>query len=394
LKRLPAQIGAFVGIRTVLNTSIRLVYPFLTVFARGLGVDLPALSIAVSLRAAAGVFAPFLASVADSRGRRAGMLLGLLIYTVGCSLVVFWPVYWAFLLALVLTLVGNDVFIPSMQAYLGDRIPYQRRGFVLGLTEIGWSLAFIIGVPLMGYLIAHWGWQAPFPVLAALGLVSILLLLYLLPKNVPVQAGRPSLWSNLGRVFSYAPALVGLLLGVTMSMANETVNLVFGVWLEDSFGLKIAALGLVAAVIGVAELTAELLVTGLVDRLGKFRAVTLGLLANCLAVMGMFWLGGSRLGATLALFCFYLTFEWSIVSVIPIMTEVLPGARATFMATNIAAFSLGRALGAAIALPVYNLGSALSLPSPILASAMVAVGLNAIALLGLRYLRRRMVGLR
>jgi predicted MFS family arabinose efflux permease len=54
----------------------------------------------------------------------------------------------------------------------------------------------------------------------------------------------------------------------------------FGVWLEDSFGLQIAALAGASAVIGLSELSGEGLVALLTDRIGKPRALVLGLSAN------------------------------------------------------------------------------------------------------------------
>jgi predicted MFS family arabinose efflux permease len=43
-----------------------------------------------------------------------------------------------------------------------------------------------------------------------------------------------------------------------------------------------------------------------------------------------------------------LTFEFGIVSLLPLATELTPGARATFMSLNVTAFSLGRIAGAVI----------------------------------------------
>ena len=72
-----------ITVRLVFTTMLRMVYPFLSYFAAGLGVGLPAMAAAMTLRSIAGVFSPFLASVADSRGRKAGMLLGILLFTFG-----------------------------------------------------------------------------------------------------------------------------------------------------------------------------------------------------------------------------------------------------------------------------------------------------------------------
>jgi len=379
-RSLRIQIPAIIATRVVINTMIRMVYPFLPVFGRGLGVDLDLLSLAVTFRSVAGVFGPFLAAIADRRGRKAGILFGVTLFTIGAALLGFWPSYPAFVLTLILTILGNFVFIPSMQAYLGDHVPYSRRGLALALTEFGWSLSFILGVPLMGFLIARWGWVAPFPFLSFAGLLSLGLLAWLLPHDRPMTNQEWNIWRNLGGVLSYQPALAGLLLGLLITAANEVVNLVFGVWMEDSFGLKITALGAASAVIGLSELGGESLVSLITDRIGKSYAIAAGLALNCLAALLLPVLGGSLPGALTGLFLFYITFEFTLVSCIPLMTEVMPQARATLMATFVAATSLGRALGASASSSLYQHGFAFTI--------LAAVIFNLAALLALRFLAR------
>ena len=161
--RLRYQVLIFTATRVVLNTMFRMMYPFLAVFARGIGVDLPTISLALTLRSFTGVFAPFLGTMGDSRGRKVGMLIGLAIFITGLLVVMIWPTFPAFLAALVLSMLGKYLYDPSMQAYLGDRVVYQRRGRVLAVTELSWSLSFLVGMPAMGFLIGSYGWQAPFP---------------------------------------------------------------------------------------------------------------------------------------------------------------------------------------------------------------------------------------
>ena len=374
-RSLRIQILAFTAVRTVLNTMHRMVYPFLPILVSGLGVDLSTISLALTFRSLIGIFSPFLASVADSRGRKAGMLFGLLGFTLGVAVVAVWPTFPAFVISLLLAAVGKYVFDPSMQAYLGDRVAYQRRGLAVALTEYSWSLAFIVGVPLMGLLIARWGWRAVFPSLALAGLISLGGLGWLLPKDPSPGSAQAGIWRNLRTVLSYKPALLGLLMGLLMSAANEFVNMVFGVWIEDSFGLKIAALGAAAVVIGLSEFGGETLVVVLTDRLGKPRSIAIGLILNSLAVFMLPLFGHSLGGALIGLFMFYITFEFAVVSAIPLMTEILPSARATLMAANVASFSLGRALGALLAPSLYRWG--------ILGSGIAAVLFNLLALLAL-----------
>jgi len=356
MTRLRTQLPIFTLIRTVFNTLLRMVYPFLSVFAHGLGVDLTTMSYALTARGLAGTFGPFVAVVADQQGRKFGMLFGAALFTLGASLVVFWPTFPVLVLSLILTTMGNYIFGPSLQAYLGDRTPYQERGRAIAVTEMGWSLAFIVGVPVMGFLIARSGWMAPFPLLTLLGVLIFAGLSLLLPKDEKPAGSTSTLGANMRAVLSFAPALAGLSIGLFASAANELVNVLFGVWLEESFGLKIAALGVAAMVIGFSELSGEGLVATIVDRLGKPRAVALGLSVNSLAALALPMLGRTEAGALAGLFLFYFSFEFTIVSCMPMMTEVLPGARATLMAFNVAFISFGRAIGAPLSTLLYRFG--------------------------------------
>lgn len=377
----------FTATRIVLNTMHRMVYPFLPAIGRGLGVDLAALSLALTARSLAGVGSPFLASLADSQGRKPAMLLSLLIFSTGMCLVILSPTYPAFLIALLLAMLGKYTFDPSMQAYLGDRVKYSRRGRVLAITELGWSFSFILGVPLMGLLIARWGWMAPFPLLTFLGVIMLAAIAWMVPREFLDSKVNGGFRKNLGQVLISPPALAGLSMGLLLSFANEVVNLVFGVWMEDSFGLQITALGAASALIGLSELGGESCAALFTDRLGKPLAVLLGVSLNSLAALALPALGSSLPGALIGLFFFYITFEYALVSSIPLMTEVMPALRATMMAANTAGLSLGRALGALLAPPLYLSAKVLGIPE-ILPGALAALALNFLALLSLRRLQR------
>jgi predicted MFS family arabinose efflux permease len=212
-------------------------------------------------------------------------------------------------------------------------------------------------------------------VLSALGLLALAALSLLLPKDEKPAADRLGMWKNFRTVFVYPPALAGLAMGFLISAANEVVNLVFGVWMEDAFGLKIAALGAASAVIGLSELGGESLVSLLTDRLGKERAVGAGIALNSLAALALPFLGREFLGALVGLFLFYITFEFTLVSAIPLMSEILPPARATLMSLNLAGHTLGRALGSLLASSIYAFG--------ILSSGLAAAGFNLLALAAL-----------
>ncbi|MBU2609865.1 MAG: hypothetical protein KJ606_02795 [Chloroflexi bacterium] len=109
-------------------------------------MDIAAMSLALTARSVVGGLGPFAASVADSRGRRFGMLLGLGLFTLGTALVVFWPTFPALALTLILTTLGKYLFDSSMHAYLGDHVPYERRGLFFFYISFEFTLVTIISL--------------------------------------------------------------------------------------------------------------------------------------------------------------------------------------------------------------------------------------------------------
>ncbi len=346
-------------LRVILNTMHRMVYPFLAVFARGLGLDIQALSFALAGRNLVGVLGPVFGPIADLRGKKIVMLAGVAFFTLGVGIVAIHPGAATFSAALILAILSKSLFDPAVQAYFGDRVPYQRRGTAMAVIEMSWSLSFIAGVPAMGFLIARYGWSAPFPVLAVLGIVMFLILLRMISPDAPQRtaasgaAADAPARSSLRLVLTSVPALAGISIALWSGLANESVNLVFGLWLSDSFGLQIAALAGASAVIGLAELSGESLVALITDRIGKGRSVFLGLAVNTLVSVLLPAIGRSEMGALVGLFFFYLSFEFMIVSELPLMTETVTQARGTVMAVNLVGFGVGRSVGAALSTFVY-----------------------------------------
>ncbi len=380
LKRtLNFQVTAFVIIRLAFNTFYRMIYPFISFFARGMGVDLRTISYAITTRSLMGVISPFLASVADSRGRKAGMLIGTFTFTAAICLVVFWPTYTAFFISLSLAFIGYLVFVPSLQAYLGDQVPYEKRGRILGITEFAWSLSAIIGVPLVGLIISRHGWLAPFPLIVLLGALAFIALAWMLPKDPAPPQGNLGFWSNLGKVFTYPPAIAALVMAGLYTAANETITLVYGVWVEQAFALSIASLGATALAIGISELGGETLVTLFTDKIGKRKALAIGIIGNCLATLTLPIFGRWLVGAMVGLFLFYLTFEFTMVSGIPLMSEILPSARATMLASHMAFIALGRSIGDLLAPSLFTQ----SVIPGIAANALAAILFNLLALIAL-----------
>jgi len=339
--------------RTTLNAASRIVYPFLPSIARGLDISLAAAGGLVTLRMVAGLAAPFLGPLADLRSRRGVMEMALLVFSMAGLLLAGIGTLPAAAVAFTLYGLSKILYDPTMHAYIGDTVPYSGRARAIGILELAWSGAWLIGVPAAGFLIERFGWRAPWTVLFGMGLFSLALTRLALPpgQRPPGKAKREqpitillATWRDLLR---RRRVLILLLTSLLMTLAIEVPFIVYGAWLETAFGLSLSTLGLASIVVGLAELGGEFSTALLTDRFGKRRSVLLGLLGLAAGLLLLPVLARLGLAAALGgIVLVVLSFEFAVVSLLPLATELVPEARASLLSLNMTAFSLGRIAGA------------------------------------------------
>jgi len=373
------ELAASALARFFLNTARRFAYPFGPALARGLGVPLTRITSLVALNQGMGLLSPLLGPLADRWGPRVMMLIGLACLACGMLAAAVLPLYATVLLALLLAGVGKSCFDPALQAYVGARVPWARRGFAVGLIEFAWAGSSLIGIPTVGWLIGSFGWRSPFLVLGLLALLSLVLLAILLPR-VPASAARRGVpaWQAWRLLVRRRAALGGLGYSLCFGMANDFLFVIYGAWLELDFRLPLAALGSATIVIGVAELVAESLTAFLSDRVGLAHAVTGGVVLTAAAYLLLPVVARTLPLALAALFLVFVAFEFTVVSAAGLFTELLPDARGTMIGAVGATGSTGRMLGAL-------LGGYIWLWGGLVATGYGAAALSVLALFSLRW---------
>ncbi len=345
--------------RLLLNTARRFVYPFAPVLSRGLDVPLTAVTSLIAVNQATGLVGMLFGPLADRFGYRLMMLAAMGMLVAGMLTSGFLPYYGVVMVSLFLAGLGKNIFDPSIQAYAGERIPFERRGLIIGVLEFSWAGSTLIGIPLIGLLIDRFGWRSPFFALAAGGLVGFLALTLTIDRNHSKTTDNRStgnMWAAWRRVLRRREAFGALGFGFFISIANDNLFVVYGVWLVDSFSLSIVALGLGTGMIGLAELLGEFITAALADRIGLKLAVGGGVIASMLGYLILPFVGLNLSGALAGLFIVFLVFEFTMVCFLSLSTELVPTQRATMMSILLAAAGLGRVVGALIGGPVWLAG--------------------------------------
>ncbi len=367
--------------KIIVNTGIRMVYPFLPAISRGLGIPFETAALAVTGRFLIGITLPFLGSLADLHSRKSAMLFGLGIFILGISVIVIWPSFPGLLLSLMLSAIGNYILDSAIQAYVGDQVDFDRRGRAIAIVESGWSLASLIGIPIVGWVISKWGWQAPFPILALLAGFALIALIATVTNHNPQSPNHSTITGNLRAVFSSRMAATGIAVGFLMNAGHMNFNIIFGAWMEGEFNLEILALGSITGIFGFAYLSGQGLVAAISDRIGLRTALSGGIAVSILAALSLPLVSKQLIGTLIIVFLFYFFFEFSYVSNLALMTEMVPGSRATMLSIVMAGSYLGMGFASWLGPVLFKYG--------ILANSLFAAGLNVAALvLILRFMRK------
>ena len=353
------SILAIVFARLVINVSKRFAYPFVSAISGAFDVSAVSVQNVIALTNGAGLLSPLLGTISEHFGRKAVMVGALLLMTVMSLLGALFAEWGVFVVVMFALGVGKIIYDPTFQAYLGDVIPFSRRARVMGFAELSWALSLVIAAPVAGFLLEASSLQAVFLFVAALlGLGTLAVWLFVEADHDPqhhherIRVINPL--TAMRRVSRHPPALFALLFSVCMTIAHETFFINYGLWMEDSFDLMLTALGTLTILIAIAEIVGEFIVIALADRLGTKRTATTGMLIAAVCFFVIPGLSFSLPLAMLGIFVLFVSIEASIVSALPLFTEVLPDARAVMMSANQGAHSLGRVVGAALGATIYE----------------------------------------
>lgn len=162
--------------------------------------------LAVSAYAFSAGVSGFLTAGFSDRFDRKKLLLffytGFVIGTLLCGLVHSYPLLIA---ARIVTGLFGGVISSISMAIVADLFALQQRGRVMAFVQMGFGASQVLGIPIGLYIANWWGWEAPFLMVAALGLVIAgIIIIYLRPINAHLnceksQTAFAHLWNALSR---------------------------------------------------------------------------------------------------------------------------------------------------------------------------------------------------
>ena len=251
---------------------------------------------------------PWLARLADERGRKLVMLIGIVAIAIAPFL---------YLLAVVLppltgqirlgdqTITVNGVllllmvfrafhglsiaaFVVAYSALVIDISPPANRGELIGYMSLVNPIGMALGPALGGFLLEWQNFSVAFTAMGILGILGIVCVTQVKETYTPrpavpaIGAARPVFWSLLWTPRVRTPAMILLLVGLAFGTLSTFVPLFVR---ETGLALNV---GLIYTASAIASFGIRLLVGRASDRHGRGRFITMGLLLYTLSML-TFW---------------------------------------------------------------------------------------------------------
>ncbi|MBT3322406.1 MAG: MFS transporter [Anaerolineae bacterium] len=371
-------IVSLFSVRLIVDTSFRMLYPFVPQISEGLQVSITVFGWLLMIRSSSAIFSPMIGSLADRYGRRKIMAFALLSQFVGMAGISYATGWWTVLPLLFCGLTVN-AYLPAQQAYISDLVPFERRGRALASTDIAFAVSGMVMMPIVGRLINDYGWRTPFWGLSILSIIAAILTWNYLPETKKRTLGKQAsvnMWELLRRRNIQASMGVSMLFFVGVGIYMTF----WSIWLSADFGFDALDLGLMAQQIGMAELLGAILAGLVVDRLGKRRTSLIGVLASAIMFALIPLARENLLTIRILLIITVFWVELGIVSLFPLYGEQAPNARATMFALIALGNGIGLAVGPIITTSLWDWQGLAAITTVASVSLALAAGLIALFL--------------
>lgn len=363
---LALAIGAF-GIGTTEFSPMGL----LPTIAKGVDVSIPAAGMLISAYAV-GVMvgAPLMTLLLSHRARRSALIFLMAIFTLGNVLSAIAPDYATLMVSRIITSLNHGAFFGLGSVVAASVVPKHKQASAVATMFMGLTVANIGGVPAATWLGETIGWRMSFLATAGLGVVSMISLVFSLPKGG--AGARPDVKKELSVLMR--PQVVSALLTTVLGAgAMFTLYTYISPVLQHVTHATPLFVTAMLVLIGVGFSLGNWLGGRLADR--SVTGTLKGFLALLIVIMAAIpWLARSEFGAALSM----VVWGAATFAVVPPLQmrvmRVASDAPGLSSSVNIGAFNLGNALGAAAGGAVIQAGLGFSMV-PVMGAMIAGLGL-------------------
>ncbi len=316
-EKIKAAQWSLLAANFVVGFSVLIVPGMLTALAEAFSVTVPrAGQLITAASIVLGLGAPILAALTSTIDRRHLLVASAMVFVVGHLLCAFAPDFFTLMLLRAVTLISAAIITPQAAATIGLLVPPASRPAAIAMVFTGWSLAFVVTMPLANLMARHLGWQNVFIAASLLSLGVAFWLMRAIPKGLTVAPLSLSSWLEVFR----HPVLLPVLLVTLVAWASQFQFFSFQVpLLEVGLGLSALMVIVLLTAFGLAAFVGNSAAIRILPKLGPGRLANYSLviiaLSQCLYGVAMWLHGEPQQGfqASVALILL-VTMTWGLCS--------------------------------------------------------------------------------
>lgn len=306
------------------------------------------------------VTSPILVTLTGAVARRRLLMAALVLFAAASLAAAFAPTFGLLLLCRVAAACGAAVYTPTAAAVASSLADPAERGRALSVVTGGFTIAFVVGIPLGSLVGTYSSWRMTFVLVGVLGAAAVLGVRALLPDvaNPPPVGLRDRI-----EVLRQPAVLVALLLTTLALMGGFVVFTYISPLLTEVTGFGGGGVSLLLLLFGLAAVVGNNLGGYGADHAGYRRVAAAFLAVLSLALLAFsFLVAGAGTGAALvglfpalaawgaAGFAFNPLQQYRVI-------QLAPAAANVALSLNASAIYLGQGLGAGLGALVLGYGS-------------------------------------
>jgi predicted MFS family arabinose efflux permease len=275
---------------------------------------------------------------------------GFIVGTILCAIA---PNYHLLLIARIITGIFGGVISSISFAIISDLFTLDQRGRVMGFVQSAFAASQILGLPIGLLLANHFGWHAPFWMIAGLGIfLGIFIAMKLKPvtKHLEIKTDRNAFQHMLKTVSNkyYLRAFLATIFLSTGGFMLMPFGTAFGI---HNLGLTRAQLPILYGVTGVFSMAFGPLIGKLSDKIGKYKVFVMGSILSIIMVGIYTSLGITPLWIVISInVVLFVGISSRMISASALMTAIPePQDRGAFMSINSSVQQVSGGVAAAIA---------------------------------------------
>jgi DHA1 family tetracycline resistance protein-like MFS transporter len=353
-RRALAVLFAIVFINLV---GFGLVVPLLPFFGDSLNAEAWQVALMFSAYSVGQFFAePFWGRLSDRIGRKPVLLITVAANAVGYLMLAFVPNIWLAIAVRLFTGLGAGN-VSTVQGYVADVTPPEKRAGRMGLIGAAFGAGFIAGPGLSGLLVqedmGRLGYQLPIFAACGLALLATLGVVFFLKESLVRSATLPERTPFLGGVRDAAadPVISRVILVTLIYMAGFSgMESTFGLWTGARYDWGAREVAFAFMTVGIVSVICQTSMTGrLARRFGESRVLAAGCLLFGCGLMGQIFSPGAWF-VTIAMIIGGVGMAMTMPNISAMISRASPPDRqGAMLGLNMAASSSGRILGPIVA---------------------------------------------